>query len=407
MIQTVALRSYLNTKLFLVAAISLAPCVQLEAESSSVSAELKQVVDELNERQLWLDESDDFLRQLQRDLQSMDLKIASTSSELRSLQGDISAIEARIGALELEQSRSQDSLREQSDTIAWHLQQSYKSSRTHWLRDLLSTNADVRFRDRIAYYHRSLAETEADRLVKFLDDIRKLQASTQSLQTERDTLAQKRAEVADKNEDFTSTKERYNDQIQKFNREVSETKREVRKLEGDRTRLMALLTELARYDFDENASLPNASTQSFAPTSEAPESTLRATHEDVEYNGWPILGEIEKRFGEPRAGGRLRWEGVQISAEPGTVVRAIASGTVVFADWLQGYGMLVIVKSSDGTDAIYGNCEMLLRKVGDDVEAGEGIAIVGQSGGQTKTGLYFEIRVNNKPLDPIAWLDSR
>ena len=381
--------------------------LQLNAESTSVSAELKQVVAELNERQLWLDESDGLLSQLQLVLQKMDLQIASTTEELRTLEAEIDEIEARIDVLESEQLQSTQRLRDQSEAIEWHLQQSYKISRTHWLRDLLSPNADVRSRDRIAYYHRTLAATEADRLEAFMDEIRNLQANAQTLQRDRDTLAQKRSEVTLINEDHASTKEKYNDQLQAFNQEISETKKEVAKLDADRARLLALLTELARFDFNANAEPSETTSDSFAPSAVTDANTFVATQESISPNGWPVEGNIDKKFGEPRAGGRLRWEGVQISAEPGTVVRAIESGTVVFADWLQGYGMLLIVKSPDGTDTIYGNCEMLLRKVGDDVEAGEGIAIVGQSGGQTETGLYFEVRVNNESLDPIAWLENR
>lgn len=118
----------------------------------------------------------------------------------------------------------------------------------------------------------------------------------------------------------------------------------------------------------------------------------------------PVAGELTRRFGDPRSG-EVVWRGWLLSAPAGSEVHAVAHGRVVFADWLRGYGMLLIIDHGDAVMSLYGHNESLLRDVGAWVAPGDAIAIVGQSGGASETALYFEIRVDGQPVNPQAWLD--
>jgi septal ring factor EnvC (AmiA/AmiB activator) len=120
--------------------------------------------------------------------------------------------------------------------------------------------------------------------------------------------------------------------------------------------------------------------------------------------GWPIPGRLLSRFGEPRAGPELRWKGVQVAAPAGTPVRSIYHGQVVYSDWLPGLGLLAIVDHGEGYMSLYGHNEALLKEAGDWVAPGEAIAQVGDSGGQSQTALYFEIRRNGEPVNPRDWM---
>ena len=117
----------------------------------------------------------------------------------------------------------------------------------------------------------------------------------------------------------------------------------------------------------------------------------------------PVAGELSNRFGSPRGDGQLSSKGVFIRAPEGQDVHAFGSGQVVFADWLRGFGNLLIVDHGDGYMSLYGNSEALFRKPGDDVRTGEVIASVGSSGGSAESGLYFELRYRGKPFDPLSW----
>ena len=122
---------------------------------------------------------------------------------------------------------------------------------------------------------------------------------------------------------------------------------------------------------------------------------------------WPIRGKFSAKFGTSRHKGDLTWSGVVIDANYGESVRAISHGRVVFADWLQGYGFISIIDHNDGYLSLYGHNQAQFKQAGDWVEAGETIATVGDSGGQPKSGLYFEIRHQGKPVNPDQWCSTK
>lgn len=120
----------------------------------------------------------------------------------------------------------------------------------------------------------------------------------------------------------------------------------------------------------------------------------------------PTRGAVSNRFGAPRQEGST-WKGLFILASSGSEVRSIAAGRVVFAEWMRGFGNLLIVDHGSGYLSIYANNDSLLKNVGDEARPGEVIATVGNSGGNPESGLYFELRHQGKPLDPMAWVSAR
>ena len=122
-------------------------------------------------------------------------------------------------------------------------------------------------------------------------------------------------------------------------------------------------------------------------------------------SNWPVNGDIRQRFGALRADGRIRSEGIVIGATQGEPITSIAGGTVLFAEWFEGYGNTMIIDHGDELIAIYAHCDVLFKQATEPVEAGETIATVGMGGSEETAGLYFEIRVRNRPTDPLRWLD--
>ena len=119
----------------------------------------------------------------------------------------------------------------------------------------------------------------------------------------------------------------------------------------------------------------------------------------------PLSGKIIRRFGSLRAG-HSRWDGIVLGGQSGQAVKAGAYGRVAFADWLRGYGLLVVIDHGDNYMSLYGHNQSLLVEVGDWVEAGQDIATAGQSGNISQSGVYFEIRKQAKPENPEPWLKS-
>jgi len=123
---------------------------------------------------------------------------------------------------------------------------------------------------------------------------------------------------------------------------------------------------------------------------------------------WPVQqGKVLARFGQPRAGGSLRWQGMLIGTDRGARVRAPYAGRVAYADWLPGMGLMIVLDHGGGYLSLYGHNDELFRKVGEPVAAGDVIGSVGDSGGNDQSALYFEVRRGREPVNPEIWLQRR
>ena len=142
------------------------------------------------------------------------------------------------------------------------------------------------------------------------------------------------------------------------------------------------------------------------PAAKPPRAVASAPALQVGGLGWPVAGTLVASYGGTLPDGR-RSEGVLIGASAGTTVKAVADGRVVFADWMNGYGLILIVDHGNGYMSLYAHNDALLRDAGDAVKRGDALASVGNSGGQGRTALYFELRRNGQPVDPSSWLQRR
>jgi len=179
--------------------------------------------------------------------------------------------------------------------------------------------------------------------------------------------------------------------VAKLSQQLQGKAQELKHLVEDEQRLQDLVGRLDR-------AIPDILT---APGSHKPFARLRGKLI------WPTKGQLLVSFGTRREGGRLKWNGVLIRANEGREVHAVSHGRVAYADWLRGYGLLMIIDHGNGYMSLYGHNQALYKETGEWVEAGEVVASVGKSGGQSRAGLYFEIRHNGKPTDPAKWCRGR
>ena len=183
--------------------------------------------------------------------------------------------------------------------------------------------------------------------------------------------------------------------------EIRHTRKRIQVLVADESRLARLVQEIGKVlaarpgaGYAQVIAVPKAGTGAVTDLFSTLKKSLRL----------PVRGELAGRFGAPRPQGGVSAKGLFIRAPEGEQVRAVGAGRVVYADWMRGFGNLLIVDHGEAYLSIYGNNESLLKQTGDTVMLGEPLATVGRSGGKEQTGLYFELRHLGRPFDPLPWV---
>ena len=196
----------------------------------------------------------------------------------------------------------------------------------------------------------------------------------------------------------------------KIKADISKNRREVGRLKRDEDRLAKLIDQLAKALAREREERKVRQSDRIQQKGQSVDSVADASFIGRAFATLkgklklPARGELQGRFGGPREDGGVTWKGLFIRAEAGQTVKAVADGRVVYADWLRGFGNLLIVDHGGGYMSLYGNNESLLKQVGDKAQSGETVASVGSTGGALESGVYFELRHEGKPFDPMKWV---
>ena len=366
-------------------AAGVAGTVEAQEAEDDAGAErrLGAVVDELNALDAWLDDAGERMSRLQRDLAGADRDVAATGRRLRDLDAELAATREKLarlarGRVDLEERRLAQARR-----VADHVRDAHRHAGNDFFKVLLNETDPTAF-ERMIRYHGYFSRARLDAVEQYRGMLAALAENEGATRDHQAALVEQQGELAQRRETLVARRERREGLIAELSTEVSDREARRRGLAEDRKRLEALLAELRR---------------------RAREAEATRFVESKGRLNWPVAGRIVRHFGQPRAGGRLQWEGVYFEARPGAEVTAIHGGRVVFADWLRGFGLLAIVDHGDGHMSLYGNADVLFKEVGDWVEGGEPIAAAGRSGGQPESGLYLEVRANGRPTNPVAWLE--
>ena len=319
-------------------------------------------------------------------LREQEVAIAVAAKEVHALDARIAAQQAELERLEAERETLARTLAAQREALAGLLRSAYALGRDEELKLLLQQD-DVGAIARVLAYHHYFQRARIARIDGLLADL-------EALARLQDTIAAARTAL----------------ETSRANQQA-----EVARLEAGRTERAALLTDLAGRLADQQARLAvlGKDERNLVGLLEK----LRDVFADIprQLSGaepfaslrgqlpWPLRGKLRAGFGGSDESGR-KLSGLLIASASGTPVQAVARGRVAYADWLKGYGMLLILDHGDGWMSLYGYNESLLKEVGDWVAAGDTLAQSGASGGQSTPALYFELRRQGKPVDPKPWL---
>ncbi len=317
-----------------------------------------------------------------------DLTLAAQRAHLEALNLARLDTEQRRDALRAEQARTERSLDAERGALAAQVRAAYLMGRQEQIKMLLS-QSDAAATGRMLMLYGYFARARSARIGVITGLVGDLARSTADLEATRLTLQQQQDDALRELADLKHARGERASALSAVSRQLSSGDRELADLRREAQAKEALVAELARVlqDFPVDANEKFADLRGKLP--------------------WPVTGKLAGSYQDPRTGATsgLRWNGVLIDATPGAKVRAPYSGRVVYADWLQGLGLLLIIGHGGNYMTLYGHAEVLYKAVGDPVAPGEVIAALGEPRGSAPQ-LYFEIRDGRKAVDPKVWLKA-
>lgn len=295
---------------------------------------------------------------------------------------------SRQKALLAEREKYLRNLGMQRDALSAQVREAYMGGRNQRLKLALNQQDPARL-GRLMVYYRYLSESRARRISDVTDELDRLAEVEQQLSAEADELQKLEQLRAGELTELESARNRRRGIVAKLDKDMTRRGDEIESLKEAQKDLEDLIEELRKA----LENLPGTSRDPFA-----------------EQRGqlvWPVTGSLLNDFGQPRAGGSLRWNGVLIGTDRGADVRSVYHGRVAYADWLPGLGLLIVIEHGDGYMSLYGHNETLFKQLGDWVKPSEVIATTGDSGGRSQAALYFEIRKGARPENPHRWFKGR
>jgi septal ring factor EnvC (AmiA/AmiB activator) len=340
--------------------------------------ELSGVKNEIDRQKQSLSKQQKQLNALQKSLRDQELAISLAENDIKRSSADLAVANKNINELH-QQVKSLQTQKNQQQQILADLVHAYYVMTTNSANRNLFSNDEKE--DRVSQYYQHLAKARADAIAELEQTKQQLEQSERALELERNQIAQLLKEQKAKREKLAKNQSSRKSTIKKINKSISGDKNYLAELQRNETRLKAEIAKAAK----RNA---------------VPMDGLARQKGKLP---WPIKGQVMHRFGTKQTG-QITWKGMVIKAQYGQSVKAVYSGTVVFAEYLRGYGLVVLLDHGKGDMTLYGYNQTLLKKEGDRVRAGETLALAGDTGGQSNSSLYFEIRRNSKAQNPKLWL---
>ncbi len=426
----------LRSKLF-IALIALlfsqAPCAFAAKKPDQPKQKLNDVQERLESLKKELDNSQEAHKDAADALRDSEVAISAANKKLYDINQQQQKNKKVLSKLQADSIATNESLAEQQKLLSSQLYQQYIHGQQSYIQMILQSDSPSEMA-RDAHYFSYIAKARAELISSMqgsLTKISKLNEKTASALKEVSELKQKQI---DERRILQNKKLEKSKVVKTLAQQIASQRNEIQKLRRDEKQLFQLVERLARVA---EASRKKAAAKKVAKNNAAQTAKIKvpaetnqnanqsnnaskqivASNDTLPTNEFlganfaslkgklrlPVRGEVTNRFGASREDSGISWKGLFIRASEGAEVKSIANGRVVFADWLRGFGNLIIVDHGGGYMSLYGNNQAALKQVGDTVRAGDAIASVGNSGGNETNGLYYELRRQSRPFDPMSW----
>lgn len=358
-----------------------------EAESR-----LKKIQGEIAELREILETKRGELGRLQARLRKQENQISRVSREIGKIDKELDVLENTLAKQRREQTRQLNILDQHKHALAQQTRSAYKLGGQEPVK-LMLNQEDPALVGRTFAYYQYFTRARLAQIETINTALTELRAIEHDITLKTKDLQKRKAQKQEAKNRLIIAKKERKQVLGALRREIRKQGKALETLQEDEASLQSLISSINEALSDIPSELDSG--KPFAQL----KGNLR----------WPVRGTLESKFGQIREGtqGKLRWNGVQINTRPGNPVYAVARGRVAFADWMRGFGLLLIIDHGDGYMTLYGHNESLYVAAGDWVGRGDIISTVGDSGGSRHSGLYFEIRHNSKPVNPSRWCNGQ
>jgi septal ring factor EnvC (AmiA/AmiB activator) len=341
------------------------------------------------------------------ELKASEKAISETNRKLYDLSKQHKQNRNALAGLQQQKLEIETTVKEQQDLLGAQLYQRYLHGQQGYIQIVLQQQ-DPGAIARQLHYYSYVSKARAALIASMQQNLGKIARLNDETANALKALTELKQKQEQERRELQAQKNERNKVLKQLSAKISSQRGEISKLKRDEKRLSQLVERLSRI-------IPKTVPKKRSKAAKSSEPVGR--NEELPTNAFdggnfaalkgklnlPIRGDIANRFGDSREDTGVSWKGLFIKSSEGSEVKSIASGRVVFADWLRGFGNLLIVDHGDGYMSLYGNNQSLLKRVGETVSGGDTIAAVGNSGGNETSGLYFELRHRSKPLDPLGW----
>jgi murein hydrolase activator len=373
-------------QLILIAGFSLAlPALAQTVSEAEYQAKLKTLQRNISELQQELNAVKGNRDQLLRELKNNETATGELLNKIEKIKRQLKAEEQALQSLHRKRTLLTEEQSAEKKQVAQQVRVAYRLGGQSNLKLLLNQNNPETV-SRLLKYHDYFLAAHGNKIAAYVETLNQLKQIEPQILQNTQSLQYNRSQLQTRFQQLRSKQTEREKMLVRLNETIKSKDQELQKLASDRQHIEKLMTEIV-------ATVGNQATFN----NNAPFAALRGKLP------WPASGKIAHSFGSERIAGKMQWDGVVIRATEGSPVKAIHHGRVVFADYLRGHGLLIIVDHGEGYMSLYAHNQTLKKTAGNWVEAGEVIAIVGSSGGQSQAGLYFEIRQHGQPTNPSGW----
>lgn len=331
-------------------------------------------------------------------LRESERAISDSNRKLAELELQHRAADQTLGVLQQQARQLEQNMHGQQRQLEKLLYQQYLGGKQEYLK-LLLNNQDPNQTAREMQYYEYIARSRAAWLKSLRANLAQLQTVTTQTQQKSAEIAALQAEQNSQKQILERDKRTHKQVLDKIALQLKQQRREIGRLQRDENRLARLVEKLSRM-------LAQPKGKGVFKNDRLPDDRFdgKPFEQLKGMLALPVKGEVTNKYGSTRPDSTVLWKGLFMRASANQPVKAVAAGRVVFADWLRGFGNLLIIDHGKGYMSLYGNNETLYKQVGDLLRGGDTVAAVGNSGGNEDSGLYFELRHEGKPLDPAKWI---